>query len=545
MTEAFTNIINVSSGVTSDTVLSSGTMMNVFDSGSTLSITVTSGGREAVYNGGVTNLSTIDYGGILTVSNGGIASGTVLNSGATQVVSAGGLVYNTTMSAGASQLLLATADAFDTNMTAGGTEYVTNGAYAINTVIGGQIPSAENAIIVSSGGTSDSAFVGAGGHEFVEPSGAATYNIVSGTGAYLYVTGGTATGTIIEQDAHDQLTNGGRESDTTVSNGIATVESSTMIGTSIFSGGEVVLYDGATLHATKIFSNVASSVVYDGGRTSNTAVENGGIFYVPDFVPASANVGVVVHSGGILVLEGGVGASTVQSARILSGGSEQVYDSAHAVDTDVYGSITVFSGGVAQDTVIRQGSYELLEQASSASNVTIVEGTLNVDTLYISGAVDFAYGSGEMIIGTPTIPKSFYISHFIGGDIVQLAAVTYSAGATVAVNTPGVVTITNGGQEYNLNIQGAYVGESDFTFTTGSILSREKAPQMQFLRPHVAPTDTGLNLTPSLDMFAARGGTMHQAAAPTMATSATASIGAVPYIVTSAPHPLVVPPHGV
>jgi hypothetical protein len=68
---------------------------------------------------------------------------------------------------------------------------------------------------------------------------------------------------------------------------------------------------------------------------------------------------------------------------------------------------------------------------------------------------------------------------------------------------------------------------------------------MQFLRPHVVATASGLDLTPSVDMFAVRGGAMQPATAPGMATSATASIGAVPTIVTSAPHPLMVPPHGV
>ena len=80
------------------------------------------------------------------------------------------------------------------------------------------------------------------------------------------------------------------------------------------------------------------------------------------------------------------------------------------------------------------------------------------------------------------------ISGFASGDEIQLASVTYASSDSVSVNAPGVVTVSAGGSEYNLNIAGAQVGETDFVFGPGSILTKNDAPQMAFLRPPASPS---------------------------------------------------------
>jgi autotransporter passenger strand-loop-strand repeat protein len=532
-----TSTITVSSGVTSDITLSLSVYMDVFSSGSTLFITVASGGNETVYSGGISTSTMVDRGGVLNVFGGGTDYNAYLSQGV-ENVSGGGVAHESILSGGfATQNILSGGLAIRAELF-GGTQNVSSGGTAIDTV-------ARIAFIdVSSGGTTVSSYLGLRAAEQVDRGGIAyDTKLVAGT---LQVDGGETSGTVVGNGyvrSREIINLGGSAIGSVVmSRGGQLVLHGTTTGTILSGGAEVVAGSDAEAYGTKIYAG--GDFFYEsGGRAVGTIVESGGTYTIGGHMN-DGTVGLLVSGGGTEILSSDLPSSST-SATILGGGTELVSAGATVIDTQLFGSSTVDSGGLTSGATVNAGGIELVQSGGIVNGATIAGGILNADTSYISGPIDFTSTGGEMIIGTKTIPTSFVVSGFASGDSIQLAAVTYSAGATVAVDTPGVVTITNGGQEYNLNIAGATVGETDFVFTSGSILTKETTPQMQFLRPHVVPVGTGLDLNPGPEMFAARGATMNPAAAPAMATSATASIGAVPTIVTSAPHPLVVPPHGV
>ena len=92
----------------------------------------------------------------------------------------------------------------------------------------------------------------------------------------------------------------------------------------------------------------------------------------------------------------------------------------------------------------------------------------------LSSGVTFIGSGGQLLIDTTTMPTAV-ISGFTAGDTIHLAKVAYSSSNTVSVKTAGVVTISAGGNAYNLNIAGAAVGATNFSLSsattgTGTVL---------------------------------------------------------------------------
>jgi hypothetical protein len=82
---------------------------------------------------------------------------------------------------------------------------------------------------------------------------------------------------------------------------------------------------------------------------------------------------------------------------------------------------------------------------------------------------------------------STVISGFEVGDSIDLSYVPYSTSDSVSVNAPNLVTISAGSKTYNLHIAGATVGETDFSFGAGSILTGGAAAQPVFCGRRRAP----------------------------------------------------------
>jgi hypothetical protein len=106
-----------------------------------------------------------------------------------------------------------------------------------------------------------------------------------------------------------------------------------------------------------------------------------------------------------------------------------------------------------------------------------------------AGLVTFSGVDGERIIDTRALPGAT-ISGFAATDSIVLSAIPYSTSDFVSVNAPGIVTISAGGKTCNLHIAGATLGETDFAFGSGSVLTRGAAAQASFLRPAVTAADT-------------------------------------------------------
>jgi autotransporter passenger strand-loop-strand repeat protein len=169
----------------------------------------------------------------------------------------------------------------------------------------------------------------------------------------------------------------------------------------------------------------------------------------------------------------------------------------------VAGSITVASGGVASGTNIHSGGSEIVSGIASGSIVSaggyetvasggtetagkIAGGTLEI----VSGGklatkLTFSGSGGRLTIDSPTMPTTT-ISGFAAGDSIKLAGVAYAPGSSVFVGSAGVVTVYTG-SSYNLNIAGATVGETDFHFGPGSILTKGAAT---LVKPAITPAST-------------------------------------------------------
>ncbi len=190
----------------------------------------------------------------------------------------------------------------------------------------------------------------------------------------------------------------------------------------------------------------------------------------------------------------------------------------------------VLSNGTATATTIDSGGYEQIHGGGTAAATTIAGGTLELEIgAKVTGGISFsAAKGGKLTIDSVTMPAAT-ISGFISGDTIALAGVAYNKTDTVAVAKAGVVTITAPGKAYNLNIAGATVGETDFHFGTGSILTRSAAPaKMQFLTPAAAATASSL---PALDTIkTAEQGQADTSRAGAMSFTLASSGGTIPLL---------------
>ena len=153
----------------------------------------------------------------------------------------------------------------------------------------------------------------------------------------------------------------------------------------------------------------------------------------------------------------------------------------------------VASGGGATGSVIKAGGEVTINQGGEALHPTIAGGTLQLEIGGLTnGGIGFStVTGGELILDSAKMPAAT-ISGFIAGDTIKLAGVVYNGSDTVTVATAGVVTVKTPGGNFNLDIAGATVGESDFHFGTGSLLTKTAAKTMTFLSPRDAWEEPGV-----------------------------------------------------
>jgi autotransporter passenger strand-loop-strand repeat protein len=247
----------------------------------------------------------------------------------------------------------------------------------------------------------------------------------------------------------------------------------------------VFVFSGATITGLVVEGGEAG---IDGGTASNTVVEDGGVFY-PD-------------SGGV------------------------VYDTTVTSS----GSFGVDSTGKAISSIVGSGGLMVVFSGGTTSATTISGGTLELSGGTVAGGIKFAGTSGALV--DSALPSAAISGFTAGsGDSITLGGIAYVSGATVTVAKANVVTISNGGKTYNLTIEGATVGETDFHFSSGSVLTRGAAPaQMAFLRPAAAAAPaSGLWSAPGLEFFAGRGGALHVAANASVSLASSSTAGGARY----------------
>jgi hypothetical protein len=212
-------------------------------------------------------------------------------------------------------------------------------------------------------------------------------------------------------------------------------------------------------------------------------------------------------------------AAPAGAVTVTAGFTELVSETGTASATTVHtgGTLAVYgAGSESVDATILKGGVEALFNGATASATNIAGGTLNLNAgVTVDGGISFSGTSGELTLGGTKMPAAV-ISGFLSGDTIQLAGITYATGASVAVKTAGTVTITDAGKTYNLNIAGATIGETDFSFGPGSLLTKTAAAKtMQFIRP-ATTTQAAVSSVPVIT-------TQHQQTSITPTTISTAA----------------------
>lgn len=486
----------VGSGQTSSgLVVTSGNVV-VVSGGTTINATVTSGGQEFVYSGGTaigTNdggYQDVESGGLVSattiqadavlIGGGGSATGTVVESaglmqiGGTGVidgatVSSGGVawVYNSATISGATisgvEILGGT-----TSSTQFGTQAVSGGR-AVNNVVG-----SAGAEYVGTGATTTGTILNSGGTQQVGGStswiyhydtasgftmstnlsgGIASNTLVNSGGDQIVSSGGTATGTTVYGE--QQVVLGGVASATTIEAGGALLAGSSTVSGTVVMGRGLEQLGVAAVDSGATVSAGGTQWVYNTAATTGTTL-NGGIQVIGG-VTSSPNFGTQATSGGTatatIVNSGGaeyVGTDgTASDTLVTSGGTQQVGGSVewnyyYQVSAGVSGSTmsTNLSGGVVSGTILASGGTEIVSSGGTASGTTVSSG----------GLLEVA--SGGAIIDT----------HLLSGGTINLGYATYSAGASAVLNSATeVLTVTDGGKTYTLQLAGSYTGGFEVT----------------------------------------------------------------------------------
>jgi autotransporter passenger strand-loop-strand repeat protein len=309
-------------------------------------------------------------------------------------------------------------------------------------------------------------------------SGVTSSGIVLSNGAVLDVlSGGLAISTSVTSRGLAEVQSGGVTSDTLLSGyasekvygaAISTVvdyaASQTVFGGGTAVGslvdGSVVVSAGGVTSAVRLVDG--SEVVSSGGVASGTVVaySSGGVFSDGqiDVAAGGTMVGSVINRQGYGYLSGGA----VAISTVLSGG-DLALGGGTAIDS------TIGSGGIETVSVVyvfSTGDY----LSGVASATTIAGGTLALEGGSAAGGILFTgSGPGLLDISGTAMPTTA-VSGLGATDAIDLQGVAYTSAGSVALNSStDVLTVTEGGSSFALQLAGSYTGTVfNLTPDTGS-----------------------------------------------------------------------------
>ncbi|KXV63070.1 hypothetical protein AD949_08485 [Acetobacter orleanensis] len=388
-----------SGGVASAVTAQSGGGLLIGSNGSGNMLNVTTSGYDVVSSGAITTSTTVGASGTEHVK-GGVASQTVLQSGAVQYVTNSGLAVGATVENGGQQ----TIGSVDVNYWGSGywgtgtSAFSGGGAVASSTIV-----SAGGSALVNAGGSSYETSVKAGGHLIISAGGSGTNDsadassgIIVGSGAYETVVAPSAGGTW--NGSNVTVANGGTYN---VSNG-GTATSATVQGggvLNVYAGGSAVnasattpaggqagtinVYSRGATTGTILTSNSTAETISNGGTATGTQVSSGagqtimsgGVAYNTS---ASDNGHIFVYGG------------TTTNASVAGAGSYLNVASGIASGTTVSdnGTVNASSGTTLADTTVANGGTLI------ASSGTILTGTT---TLYSGGSATIWNDAGGTV----------------------------------------------------------------------------------------------------------------------------------------------------
>jgi autotransporter passenger strand-loop-strand repeat protein len=343
-----------SGGTASNTTVSSGGTVSDLTGGTLGGGTVNSGG--AVYvNGGAADNLTVAAGGSVVVYSGSV-SGMVLDG------DSNGRVYPyPTGTNGALQVLGSNSIAYDTQVNAGGWE------------------------MVSAGGTLSGSEVETYGYEFVSNGGTAIGTTVFSAGSQSVA--GTAYNTVIYAGG-TQRVGGTAYYDTVYGNATgANIISATVMGggqlwvtsatAAILEAGSEMFIQGGTDSGTVLSGGILKTDL--SGTDTNVTVLSGGVL----IEEATAN-GVVISSGGVMILSGGGAASNVQ---MYTGGGVETSIGYSAAET-----ATITAGNVLE---LLLGSNVLFSQALTGN---YNGATVSVEDYFNSNLIVNVGNAAELVV---------------------------------------------------------------------------------------------------------------------------------------------------
>jgi len=439
--------------------------------------TVNSRAMLLVFSGGLANNTTVNSNGRAHVDNGGTVNGVVVNSSGEFVVSRGGTATGINVSAGGSLGLVVAPDTYAQGEYAGSAFEMKDGAISDYTVNSGCWLGA------SAGGVASNATVADGGKLYTLDGGIAIAPTVDVGGALSLYEGGSSLQIKENGGAvYGQITENVTFASNTFSGVVldgwreATVHSgTTATDTTINDEGCMYVFDGG-IASTVVVNREGTLSVKDGGHASDATVNVGGEILVSSGGTATK----IKENGGYVEFEDGANVSFVSntiSGLVLN---EYEYATLHsgttATDVKVNSEceLEVFSGGVASDVAINEGSL-LIYDGGIANLVTVYDkgglaitsggmatgvtvnagGTAEVSSGVIEGAVVDAGGSllvysGAKLTGWMTFKNGAEVIPFVG-SILDFDLTQTVAGANALVND---LSILMGKPSYTLTVDG-------------------------------------------------------------------------------------------
>ena len=424
----------ISSGTSTNLIVSSGQTWNVCSQGLVSKTTVYSSGTLNVYSSGRASNTYVNPGGVYNVYNYGSAYNDKVGNSGTLNIYNYGYAYMPTVASDGKIYIYSNGVANNVTVSSGGNLYLSSGG------------TASSVTILASGGVYGVVTVSAGG----------VLNIANTSGGKIYVYGGTAISAAVGADAFIHIARGEVTRASVGSGGTMTnygVANSTLVS----SGGSVRVHSGGVMNSTTVrgIMHVSSS-----GMANTTWMYSGGVMHVSYGGVAS---GTTVFSGGLAQFSSGASAddvyiyqgsayasgATVTNLRLNSGyfhaygggtNGTGAYTTISSAQVNA-GTINLFVGSMTNVTIGAAGSVSVLGAnilsfpASGYLSSARVYGWLDVghrayDTTVLSGGTMFVDSTGAAIRATVSS----------GGK-----ARVYGSATTVAISAGGSMDVSSGG----------------------------------------------------------------------------------------------------
>ena len=506
------------SAIVSPNVVIVGNTLKISNGGTANETTVNSGAMN-IYSGGVANSTTISSDGQMSISSGGTANETtVINSGAMKIY-CGGTANETILNRQCSMYIGNGGTANSTIVVSGQVEIASGGVANDIFLIGGEFPYYERdsfdgwrnecSMYISSGGVANRITVDADGCLLIRQGGIANSATVK-SGGWMFVTG-TADSVFVASGGILEVNAGGSATIAFNPWGLGTVNSLP---------GAVVTYlerDAAAYYGCEadglrgiiskgdvLMVNIGASqraVVFSGGMTKDTVVNNGGSMLISG---GGAAEDTAVYRGGLLEISSGAVASRTLTAGaeasfVVSAGAEAtentvrdtavlaLYGTAASTTVKNMGQFWIYDGGTATSARVGNWGTIYVLAGGSAAEVSIEScGTLHVGRGGSATAVRENGGCIEIADGAHVE----FLENTFSGALLTSGETTLHSGTTAVAATirNAAMTVYEGGVASETVVDGGSLTISSggriagaLSLTGGAVVSACKGSIVDFV----------------------------------------------------------------